>query len=141
MIWARALWRAVNVAAQTAPPPPIRAPAKAEKPLFCGSGLIATRLSISHIRDDDPVGLGCGVDRGPGEALDDAVELETAIEAVGEAGQVGLGVLRADVVVGAGQRRLDVAERGVDPAERRPVRGLAITHISDQPQGRSSCGF
>src|SRR3954471_23236006 len=123
MIWARALWRAVNVAAQTAPPPPIRAPAKAEKPLFCGSGLIATRLSISHIRDDDPVGLGCGVDCGPGEALDDAVELETAIEAVGEAGQVGLGVLRADVVVGAGQRRLDVAERGVDPAERRPARG------------------
>jgi hypothetical protein len=39
---------------------------------------------------------------GPGEPLDDAVELVAAIEAVGEAGEIALGVLGADVVVGAG---------------------------------------
>ena len=44
---------------------------------------------------------------GPGEALDDAVELEAAVEPVGEAGQVRLRMLRADVVVGAGDRGLD----------------------------------
>src|SRR6187431_3373105 len=62
----------------------------------------------------------CG---GPGEALDDAVELETAVEAVGEAGEVRLGVLGADVMVGAGDRGLDVAQRRVHPPERGPARG------------------
>ena len=47
---------------------------------------------------------------GPGEALDDAVELVAAIEAIGEAGEVALGVLAADVVVGAGERGLDGAQ-------------------------------
>src|SRR5215213_2282038 len=77
-----------------------------------------------RIRDNGPVGLRGGMDGGPGEALDDAVELEAPVEPVGEAGEVLLGVLGADVVVGAGDRRLDVAEGGVDPPERRPVRGL-----------------
>src|SRR3954447_9699584 len=76
-------------------------------------------------RTEQPwVGVRGGADGGPGEALDDAVELVAAVEPVGVAGQVVLRVLRADVVVGAGDRRLDVAERGVDPAERRPARGL-----------------
>src|SRR4029453_4869172 len=57
---------------------------------------------------------------GPGEALDDAVELVAAIEAVGEAGEIALGVLAADVVVGAGDRGLDVAQHRVHPSERRP---------------------
>jgi len=56
------------------------------------------------------------MDGGPGEALDDAVELEAAIEAVGEAGEVGLRMLRADVVVGASERGFDVAQAGIDPA-------------------------
>src|SRR5688572_17067001 len=60
---------------------------------------------------------------GPDEALDDAVELEAAVEAVGEAGEIALGVLGADVVVGAGERGLDVAQRRVHPAERRPGGG------------------
>src|SRR6478735_8919958 len=60
---------------------------------------------------------------GPGEALDDAVELKAAIEPVGEAGEVRLRMLRADVVVGAGDRGLDVAQAGIDPLERRPARG------------------
>src|SRR3954451_14181811 len=60
---------------------------------------------------------------GPGEPLDDAVELEAPVEAVGEAGEIGLGVLRADVVVRAGDRGLDVAQRRVHPLERRPARG------------------
>lgn len=46
------------------------------------------------------------MDGGPGEALDDAVELEAAIEAVGEAGEVRLRMLGADMVVGAGERGL-----------------------------------
>src|SRR3712207_6593242 len=60
---------------------------------------------------------------GPGEALDDAVELEATVEAVGEAREVGLRVLRAEVVVGAGDCGLDVPEAGVDPPERRPTGG------------------
>src|SRR4249920_1211366 len=63
------------------------------------------------------------MDGGPGEALDDAVELEAAIEAVGEAGEVGLRMLCADVVVGASERGFDVAQAGIDPLERRPARG------------------
>src|SRR3954452_24985912 len=63
------------------------------------------------------------MNRGPGEALDDAVEPEAAVEPVGEAGQVGLSVLGAEVVVRTGDRRLDVAEGGVDPPERRQARG------------------
>src|SRR5687767_765683 len=59
----------------------------------------------------------------PGEAFDDAVQLIATVEAVGEAGEAALGVLGADVVVGAGDRGLDVAQRRVDPAERRPAGG------------------
>src|SRR5215218_4579480 len=81
-----------------------------------------TWLADLRIRGDDPVGMRGGVDRGPGEPLDDAVELEAPVEPVGEARQVGLGVLGADVVVRADDRGLDVAERGVDPPERRPAR-------------------
>ena len=45
------------------------------------------------------------------------------LKPVGEAGEVGLRMLRADVVVGAGERRFDVAQAGLDPLERRPARG------------------
>src|SRR6188508_2284803 len=69
------------------------------------------------------------MDGGPGEALDDAVELEASVEAVGEAGEVRLGVLGADVMVGAGDRGLDVAQCRVHPPERGPARGpLARAH-------------
>ena len=61
------------------------------------------------------------MDGGPGEALDDAVELEAAVEPVGEAGEIRLRMLGADMVVGAGDRCLDVAQAGVDPLERRPA--------------------
>src|SRR5215218_2561343 len=81
-----------------------------------------TWLADLRIRGDDPVGMRGGVDRGPGEPLDDAVELEAPVEPVGEARQVGLGVLGADVVARADARGLDVAEGGVHPPERRPAR-------------------
>src|SRR4028119_1098543 len=71
-----------------------------------------------------PVGLRGGVGCGPGEALGDAVEPEAAVEAVGEAREVALRVLRADVAVGADERGLDVPQAGVDPPERRPACGL-----------------
>jgi hypothetical protein len=56
------------------------------------------------------------MDGGPGEALDDAVELEAAIEAVGEAGEVRLGVLGADVMVGvdSGTKRNGLSKADLD---------------------------
>ena len=74
--------------------------------------------------DDDPVGMGCGPCAGIGQTLGQAVELVAAIEAPGEAGKIALGVLGADMVVGAGERGLDVAQRGVDPGEGNPPGGL-----------------
>ncbi len=47
-----------------------------------------TRLPALRIRGDDPAELREGVGGGPGEPLDDAVELTTAVEPVGEAGEV-----------------------------------------------------
>ena len=58
---------------------------------------------------------------GVGEPLGHGVELVAAVEAPGEAGEVALGVLRADVMIGAGERRLDVAQSRVDPFERAPI--------------------
>jgi hypothetical protein len=58
----------------------------------------------TRIRSDDPVGLRGGMDDGPGQALDDAIELDRqrrcrSVEAVGEAREIALGVLGADVVI------------------------------------------
>src|SRR4051812_5462993 len=55
------------------------------------------------------------------QALGHGVELEAAVEAPGVAGEVALGVLRADVMVGAGERRLDVAQGRVDPSKWNPL--------------------
>ena len=52
------------------------------------------------------------------EARDQAGELEAAVEAPGEAGEITAGMLGADVTVRAGDRGLDVAQGGVDPLER-----------------------
>ena len=89
-----------------------------------GSGKIGTDYPLFSSSDDEAVGLRLGVQRGPHQPLGHGVELKAAVEAPGEAGEVALGVLGADVVVGASERRLDVAERGVDPVERRPLRRL-----------------
>ena len=61
------------------------------------------------------------MDACPGETFGGGVENVAAIEAPGEAREVALGVLGADVMIGAGQCCLDVAERGIDPGERRPA--------------------
>ena len=76
-----------------------------------------TRESSS---DDDPIGMRPGLGACPGEALGDGVEIVSPIEAVGEAGEIALGMFRADMMIGAGDRRFDVAEHGVHPFERRP---------------------
>ena len=60
--------------------------------------------------------MGCCPRAGVGQTFGQGIELVAAVEAPGEAGQVALGVLGADVMVGAGECRLDVAERGVDTA-------------------------
>ena len=61
----------------------------------------------------------------PCKTLGNGVEIVSPIEAVGEAGEVALGVFGADMVVGAGDRGLDVAEHRVDPFEGRPLCRLA----------------
>lgn len=56
--------------------------------------------------------LGAGID----EPLGQAIQLVATVEPAGEAGEVALDVLGTDVMVGSGERGLDVAERSVDPA-------------------------
>ena len=51
------------------------------------------------------------------------LDTRSPIQAPGEAGEVALGVLGA-VMVGAGERGLDVAQRGVDPSKGHPLGGL-----------------
>src|SRR6476660_3316029 len=65
--------------------------------------------------DDDPVRMGRRSCAGVGQALGQGVELEAAVEAPSIAGKVALGVLGAEVVVGAGERGFDVAECRLDP--------------------------
>src|SRR6187397_591722 len=71
--------------------------------------------------DDDPVRMGRRSCAGVGQALGQGVELEAAVEAPSIAGKVALGVLGADVVVGAGERGFDVAECRVDPSKGNPL--------------------
>ena len=59
--------------------------------------------------DDDPVRMGCCPRAGVGQTFGQGIELVAAVEAPGEAGEVALGVLRADAMIGAGGRGLDVA--------------------------------
>ena len=66
--------------------------------------------------DDGPVRMRLRPGAGVGEVLGQAVELVAAVEAPGEAGKVALGVLGADVMAGAGERGLDVAQGRVHPA-------------------------
>ena len=84
--------------------------------------------------DDNPVRPGLGLQPGPHQPFGHGVELVATIEAPGEAGEVALRVLLADVVVGAGERRLDVAEGGIDPVEGRPLRRFLPT-----AEGLSRC--
>lgn len=78
----------------------------------------------SSSSDHHPVRPRLGLQPGPHQAFGHGVELVATVEAPGETGEVALRMLLADVVVGAGERRFDVAERRVDPVERRPLRRL-----------------
>ena len=67
-------------------------------------------------------GLGsCGA---VNEARDHGVELVAPVVSPGEAGEVALGMIGAELAVGSGDRALDVAERRVDPFEGRHAGGL-----------------
>ena len=61
----------------------------------------------------------------PGKTLGDRVEIVAPIEAVGEAGEIALGMLWTDMMIGAGDRGFDIAEHRVDPFKGRPLRRLA----------------
>ena len=80
-----------------------------------GTSCTKPRLGCRH-RDE----LDTGRNTMPTFKLD----TRSPIQAPGEAGEVALGVLRADVMTGADKRRLDVAERGVHPLKRHPLGGL-----------------
>ena len=54
-------------------------------------------------------------------------EVEPAVDAVLGLGQVALAILvEIEMMVGAVDRRLDVGDKGIDPAERLQVAGLAL---------------
>ena len=91
---------------------------------FAAFGFRKPDYSLPSSGDDDPVGMRRCPCAGVGQALGQGVELEAAVEAPGEAGEVALGVLWADVMVGPGERGLDVAQRGVHPLKRCPLGGL-----------------
>ena len=56
----------------------------------------------------------------PAEARDDRGEVIASIEAILELGEHAAGVL-AGAAIGAGDRALDIAERGIDPLELRQL--------------------
>lgn len=68
-----------------------------------------------------PNGGGCG-----DEAYGKGLQMEAAIEAIGEGGQVPLAVLgEVKRRVSAAETRLEVAKEGVDPQKLRQLLGLA----------------
>ena len=77
-------------------------------------------MTLSHF--EQPVGHWRRPDAGPREARDHRGEIVSTIEAVLEFGEVARRVLAADGPIGAGDRRLDVAESRVDPLESGCVR-------------------
>src|SRR5271170_2392941 len=72
-------------------------------------------MTLSHF--EQAVGHWRRPHTGPREARDHRSEIVSTIEAVLEFGEVTRHVLAADGPIGAGDRRLDVAESGVDPFE------------------------
>ena len=58
-------------------------------------------IRVTHPGDDDPVRMGCCPRAGVGQTFGQGIELVAAVEAPGEAGQVALGVLGADVALAA----------------------------------------
>ena len=69
------------------------------------------------------------------EARDHGVELVAPVVSPGEAGEVALGMIGAELGVGSGDRALDVAERRVDPFEGRHAGGLPPGAGADRGDG------
>ena len=81
-------------------------------------------LTMKVIRDERSVWDGLGSCGAVNEARDHGVELVAPVVSPGEAGEVALGMIGAELAVGSGDRALDVAERRVDPFEGRHAGGL-----------------
>src|SRR5512144_2051929 len=73
------------------------------------------RMSLSQF--EETVRHRRGADGSPAEAWEHGGEVVAAVEAVLELGQIARDVLVADRAIGADDRRLDVAQRGIDPLE------------------------
>src|SRR5512144_3329219 len=84
---------------------------------------------------EEPVRHWRGSDGGPAEAGHHGGEIVAPIEAVRELGQIAGDVLVADRPIGTDDRRLDVAERGVDPLESRREDRLAARAGADRLVG------
>ena len=86
-----------------------------------GAGMEKSEYPALSAGDELVAGQRGGPDGAVDESRDQAGELEAAFEAPGEAGELAIGVFRANAAVGAGDRRLDVAQRGVDTFKWRPL--------------------
>ena len=81
-------------------------------------------LSLS----DDLLGARLAACNSDDEADDERVQVESAVEPVGEGSEVvGGGFAVVECVVGTCQRRLEIAQDGIDPGEFGQVAWLAIT--------------
>lgn len=68
---------------------------------------------------------GPGASRIDDEARDQPAQIESAVEAISEGGEVGRSVLSAvEGMKGAGQGRLEIAGKGVKPSNSGKSRGL-----------------
>lgn len=70
--------------------------------------------------------MRCGLGRDGGEAFDNVVEFEAAVEAVFIGDEIARSVFGTTRSAGAGDGALEVAEAGIDPLEfvhRRPTAG------------------
>ena len=74
------------------------------------------------------------------EAWDHGLELVAPLVALSKTGEATLGVIGAELAIGSGDGALDVAERGIDPLERRHTGRLASRAGAGLPDGRKrSC--
>src|SRR5712691_1646798 len=71
---------------------------------------------------EEAIGHGGGSHAGPAQAREHGNEIISSVEAVFELGEVTWNMLTVDRPVGADNRGLDVAQRGVDPLEGRFAR-------------------
>src|SRR5271165_1792696 len=82
----------------------------------------------------------CCSNTGPYKAGDHGGEIVSSVEAIFEFGEVSRDMLSVDGPVGCGDRRFDVAQRGVDPLEGWRARSLSAATCGDHLMRASGVG-